>query len=220
MEVRSIILHINNKICFSKIRLSSKTLPLPFSPNYAIIGSKASGDGAGAGRRPSDGRRSARVARTIHRAASTACASMCSLANRPATSRAELADSSALSFGCRAGASHKLCEYAPSGKLAASTAWGAGRFRCSSNRVSRVSQKFPQAYAFAPCNCGRQSLCEHVPSGKLTASAAWGAGRFRVPINRVSRAGKHKLCEHAPSGKLTFSFVCRAKSFRSPINRV
>ena len=95
---------------------------------------------------------------------SVTCASICLVANWPATSRAELANFAALPFGFRARGQKLLrasafaprkrgrrdmCEHALSGKLTASAAWGAGRFRCSSNRVSRAGK--PQTMRACAC---------------------------------------------------------------------
>ena len=96
---------------------------------------------------------------------------MCSLANWPPASRAELEGSAFLSIGYRPPqerGKHKLCEHVPSGRLAFSFVCGTGSFCHSAIRVS------PSA-----------GVCEHVPADKLTFSFACRAGRFRVPINRV-----------------------------------
>ena len=147
-------MYINNKIYF---QLFSKDTATAFFAKLCYNWKQSLGAGACADRRPSDGRRSARVARAIYPGGkhssgghvltgkfcrpairvlraepkasagpclcpwqsrqSTTCASMCSLANWPATSRAELAGSAVLAIGYRVQASHKLCEYVPADKL-------------------------------------------------------------------------------------------------------
>lgn len=143
----NIILYINNKIYF---QLFSKDTATAFFAKLCYNWKQSLGAGACADRRPSDGRRSARVARAIYPGGkhslcghvltdkpafgvacrtgkfcrpairvlraepkvsaspclcpwqsrqSTTCASMCSLANWPATLRAELAGSAVLAIG-------------------------------------------------------------------------------------------------------------------------
>ena len=68
---------------------------------------------------------------------------MCSLANWPPASRAELEGSAFLSIGYRPPqerGKHKLCEHVPSGRLASSGAGGNENFCDSVIRVQRRGQ--------------------------------------------------------------------------------
>ena len=171
LKMHSIILYINNKICFLKIRLSSENTAAAFFAKLCYNWKQSFRRRAHticAGHLPSG-----RLTISAACRQTQTMRGMCSLANWPPASRAELEGSAFLSIGYRPPqerGKHKLCEHVPSGRLAFSFACRAGRFRVFVIRVSRG---------------GKHKLCEHVPSDKLTFSFACRAGRFRVPINRV-----------------------------------